>query len=118
MIDTIWAPWLMREARYCRVWPARGPPGPPPGAGTGKVWVRSEWGRGRLSSQPLAAWKAWQGAWAGQGWPTVVRSIALIVSVYGAPELPRALPATAATIRSKPPLAGALGASSATLLPL
>src|SRR5258705_10040246 len=47
-----------------------------------------------------------------------VRSIALIVSVYGAPELPRALSATAPMIRSKPPLAGALGASSATMLPL
>src|SRR5215813_11143358 len=41
-----------------------------------------------------------------------------MVSVYGAPELPRALPAAAARIRSKPPLAGALGASSLTMLPV
>src|SRR5215471_4864024 len=39
MMDTIWAPWLMREATHCSVWPASGPPGPPLGMGTATVWV-------------------------------------------------------------------------------
>src|SRR6516164_4989375 len=41
-----------------------------------------------------------------------------MVRVYGAPELPRALPAAARMIRSKLALAGALGAASATVLPV
>ena len=39
MMDTISASWLIREATHCSVWPASGPPGPPPGTGTATVWV-------------------------------------------------------------------------------
>jgi hypothetical protein len=42
---TIWAPGLIREATNCRVWPARGPPGPP-GTVLGMVWVLSWSGPG------------------------------------------------------------------------
>ena len=41
-----------------------------------------------------------------------------MVRVYRAPQLPRALPAVAPRMTSKPGLAGALGAVSATVLPV
>ena len=71
-----------------------------------------------LCFQRLAASKAGCRICGGHGWLTVVRPVALMVSVQGAPELPRALPATAARFRSKPPLAWALGAWPWTMLPV
>jgi len=65
----------------------------------------------------LAASKDWWRVWVGQPWLTAVRSIALMVRVQGAAELPRLLPATATRTRSKL-AAGALDALLTAPLPV
>jgi hypothetical protein len=116
MIEAIWAPWLTREATTAE----RGRPGT---AGTGGDGDREGLGAlvVRASTAELPAAGGVEGLVEDLRRPRLAeRSQVDRADREGVGGAGAALgaPTTAARIRSKPPLAGALGASSLTMLPV
>jgi hypothetical protein len=116
-METIWAPWLTREATHCRVWPTSGPPGPPPGTGIPKGLGALVVGAGAAEGPPVGSV---EGLVQGLGGPALADGGQVDGADgqgVGAPESPRALPAAAWRVRSKLPAAGAFGALRPAVLP-